>query len=58
MIRVLVVDDSMFLRNAVKGLLQQDPEIQVTAMARDGQEAINKIKAAPEDFDVITIHCF
>ena len=55
MIRVLVVDDSMFLRNAIKGLLQQDPEIQVTAMARDGQDAVNKIKAAPDDFDVLTM---
>ncbi|MBQ7584654.1 MAG: response regulator, partial [Desulfovibrionaceae bacterium] len=55
MIRVLVVDDSMFLRNTVTALLQQDPEIKVTATARDGSEAIKKIQATPDDFDVVTL---
>ena len=55
MIRVLVVDDSMFLRNAVTALLQQDPEIKVTATARDGREALKKIQASPDDFDVVTL---
>ena len=55
MIRVLVVDDSMFMRNAVTSLLQRDAEIKVTAQARDGKDALNKILAAPDDFDVVTL---
>lgn len=55
MIRVLVVDDSMFMRNSIQGLLQQDEEIKVTAQARDGKDALRKIQAAPEDFDVVTL---
>ncbi|MBQ7609021.1 MAG: chemotaxis response regulator protein-glutamate methylesterase [Desulfovibrionaceae bacterium] len=55
MIRVIVVDDSLFLRNSLVSLIQQDPEIKVVATARDGLDALKKIQAAPEDFDVVTL---
>lgn len=55
MIRVIVVDDSLFLRNSLVALIQQDPEISVVATARDGLDALKKIKAAPNDFDVVTL---
>ena len=42
MIRVLVVDDSTFMRHALVSLLEQDPEIKVAGTARDGQEALQK----------------
>lgn len=36
-IRVMVVDDSVFMRRMVKDLLETDPEITVVALARDGR---------------------
>lgn len=44
MIRVLVVDDSAFMRKAISMMLDSDPEIEVIDTARDGLEAIEKIK--------------
>ncbi|MBI5599140.1 MAG: chemotaxis response regulator protein-glutamate methylesterase [Deltaproteobacteria bacterium] len=52
-IKVLVVDDSSFMRKAIKGMLEEDPGIKVVDTARDGAEAIEKIEAlAP---DVVTL---
>jgi two-component system chemotaxis response regulator CheB len=42
-IRVLVVDDSAFMRKAIQGMLAEDPEIEVVAVARDGREAVEKV---------------
>lgn len=53
MIRVLVVDDSTFMRNALVSLLEQDPEIKIAGTARNGQEALQK--AAELDADVMTL---
>ncbi|MCR5813167.1 MAG: chemotaxis response regulator protein-glutamate methylesterase [Desulfovibrio sp.] len=55
MIRVIVVDDSLFLRNSLVSLIEQDSEIKVAATARDGLDALRKIQAAPDDFDVVTL---
>lgn len=53
MIRVLVVDDSTFMRNALVALLEQDPDIKVVGTARDGQEALKK--AGELDVDIVTL---
>lgn len=53
MIRVLVVDDSTFMRMSLADMLQKDPEIKVVDTARDGVEALEK--AARHDVDVITL---
>lgn len=53
MIRVLVVDDSTFMRHALVSMLEQDPEIKVVDTARDGQDALDK--ASRLDIDVITL---
>ncbi|MCS7002876.1 MAG: response regulator, partial [Dehalococcoidia bacterium] len=53
MIRVLVADDSAFMRHTVAKLLAADPEIEVIDTARDGVEALAKLeKHRP---DVITL---
>jgi two-component system chemotaxis response regulator CheB len=41
-IRVLICDDSLFMRAAVKKLLAADPRFEVIGEARDGREAIDK----------------
>ena len=53
MIRVLVVDDSTFMRHALVSMLEQDSEITVVDTARDGVEALEK--AARLDIDVMTM---
>lgn len=52
-IKVLVVDDSLFMRTLISDLLSSDPEITVIGTARSGDEAFKKIlKSRP---DVITL---
>lgn len=53
MVRVLVVDDSTFMRMSIVDMLKKDPEITVVDTARDGIEALEK--AAKLDVDVITL---
>ncbi len=52
-VKVLVVDDSAFMRKAISGMLEKDPMIEVVGTARDGQEALEKIKTL--DPDVVTL---
>ena len=42
-IRVLVVDDSSFMRKALCGMLAGDPCIGEVETARNGEEALQKI---------------
>jgi two-component system chemotaxis response regulator CheB len=49
MVKVLVVDDSAFMRNALSNMLSSDPEIKIVGTARDGLEAIEKIAALKPD---------
>lgn len=52
-IRVLVVDDSAFMRKAISMMLETDPEIKVIGTARDGFEAIEKnLELKP---DIVTL---
>ncbi|AGB40962.1 chemotaxis response regulator containing a CheY-like receiver domain and a methylesterase domain [Halobacteroides halobius DSM 5150] len=52
-IKVLVVDDSAFMRKVVSELLEEDREIEVIDKARNGRDALRKIeKHTP---DVITL---
>ncbi len=44
MVRVLIVDDSAFARLSISRQLSSDPEIKVVGVARDGIEALEKIK--------------
>ncbi|MHB8945499.1 MAG: protein-glutamate methylesterase/protein-glutamine glutaminase [Bacillota bacterium] len=43
-LRALVVDDSAFMRKIISDLLAADPEIEVIGTARDGLEALDRIK--------------
>jgi two-component system chemotaxis response regulator CheB len=52
-IRVLIVDDSAFVRQALKEILETDPQIQVMAVACDPYIAVEKIRQ--EVPDVITL---
>jgi len=52
-VRVLVVDDSAFMRNAVTKYLESDPIITVVGSAYDGLDALAKIQALKPD--VVTL---
>lgn len=43
-IKVLIADDIMILRQGLKAVLEQDPEIEVVALAQNGKEAFDKCK--------------
>lgn len=52
-IKVLVVDDSAFMRQVISQMLEADPEICIVGTARDGEDAL--AKTAHLDPDVITL---
>lgn len=52
-IKVLIVDDSSFMVKTLSEMLTEDPEIEVIGSAKNGQEALDKIKQLKPD--VITL---
>ncbi|GAB1430847.1 chemotaxis response regulator protein-glutamate methylesterase [Ignavibacteria bacterium] len=48
-IRVLIVDDSVFMRQTLKKMLSAESDIEVVDVARNGQDAIEKIKRLNPD---------
>lgn len=48
-VKVLVVDDSAFMRQVIIKMLEADPEITVVGYARDGKEALDKIQRFKPD---------
>lgn len=43
-VKVLVVDDSAFMRQMIIKMLEADPQIKVVGYARNGQEALEKVQ--------------
>jgi two-component system chemotaxis response regulator CheB len=52
-IRVLIADDSAFMRTAISRMLASDPELWVAGTARSGKEVLQKVVAL--DPDVVTL---
>jgi two-component system chemotaxis response regulator CheB len=53
MVKVLIVDDSVFMRTVVRDMLAKDTSIEIVGTASDGSEALEKIRAL--DPDVISL---
>jgi two-component system chemotaxis response regulator CheB len=53
--RVLVVDDSAFMRKAISEVLSSDPALEVVDTARDGQDAYDKIQRLRPDVMTLDI---
>jgi DNA-binding NarL/FixJ family response regulator len=53
MIKVLIADDHAVVREGVRQILSDTPDISVVAEARDGQEAIDKVRS--ETLDVVVL---
>jgi two-component system, chemotaxis family, protein-glutamate methylesterase/glutaminase len=54
-IKVVVVDDSAFMRKSLSIMLESDPQIKVVAVARDGKEGIEKIREFHPDLVTMDI---
>ena len=48
-IRVLVVDDSAFMRKVLTGIISSDPQLEVCGEARDGREAVSQLQSLNPD---------
>ncbi len=53
LIRVLVADDSSFMRTALTRMIESDPSLRVSGTAQSGQEALEKIASLQPD--VVTL---
>jgi two-component system chemotaxis response regulator CheB len=47
--RLLITDDSMFMRAAIRRLFEKDGRVEVVGEARDGREAVDKVLALKPD---------
>lgn len=54
-IKILIVDDSAFMRKALQMMLESDPQIQVIGTARDGEEGYEKVKKLKPDLVTMDI---
>src|SRR5690242_14895016 len=54
-IRVVVVDDSAFIRQVIRNALMAEPDMDVVGWARDGLEALEEVVRLQPD--VITLDC-
>jgi two-component system, chemotaxis family, protein-glutamate methylesterase/glutaminase len=52
-IRVLIIDDSLFMRQMIADILNSDPEIEVVAVAESGEQGLEKIAELKPD--VVTL---
>jgi two-component system chemotaxis response regulator CheB len=55
MVKVIVIDDSAFMRKSLTLMLESDPEIRVIGTARDGNEGIEKISTLKPDIVTLDI---
>jgi len=54
-IRILVVDDSPFMRKSLQKMLEEAPDLRVIATARDGIDALEKIQEHQPDIVTLDI---
>jgi len=55
MVKVLIVDDSAFMRNTISSMIAADPDLEVVGIARDGIEAIDKVASLKPDIVTLDV---
>lgn len=54
-VKVVVIDDSPFMRKSLKIMLESDPEIKVVGTGRDGNDGLEKIRTLKPDLVTLDI---
>jgi two-component system chemotaxis response regulator CheB len=54
-LRVLIVDDSAFMRMAIRSILNRDPEIEIVGVAVNGADGVEKVMALRPDIVTMDI---
>ncbi len=55
MIRVLLADDQMLIRQGIRGLLELTKKVQVVAEAEDGEDALTQVLALKPDIALLDV---
>jgi two-component system chemotaxis response regulator CheB len=55
MVKVLIIDDSVFMRTIIRDMLTKDTSIQIVGTASNGVEALEKIKSLAPDLITLDI---
>ncbi|MFZ0006310.1 MAG: chemotaxis-specific protein-glutamate methyltransferase CheB, partial [Methanoregula sp.] len=55
MAKVLIVDDSVFMRTVIRDMLQKDPSLEIVGTASNGVEALEKIRILKPDLVTLDI---
>jgi len=53
--RIMIVDDSAFIRGAITRALENDPELLITASLSNGDQAVKALRRDPVDVIVLDI---
>ena len=56
MYKVLIADDEDIIRRGLAGMVSEHPSLQVTAMAEDGEIALEKVKESHPDLMLVDIN--
>ena len=55
-LKILVVDDSAFMRLLVTDLISEDPDLEVVGSAVNGMEAVKKVKELSPDAVILDLN--
>ena len=55
-IRIVVVDDSAFMRKAISDMIESEDSFEVVAKLRDGRELIEKVEEINPDLITLDVH--
>lgn len=55
-IRIVVVDDSAFMRKAISDMIEAEKDFEVIAKLRDGRELIEKVDKYNPDLITLDVH--
>lgn len=55
MVKLLIVDDSVFMRTVIRDMVTKDPSLDVVGTASNGQDALEKIKTLKPDLVTLDI---
>ena len=56
MIRTLIVDDSAFMRMAIRSMLASSPDIKIAGDACNGKKAVDKSKSLHPDIIIMDVN--